>query len=192
MKSDARVVKLSEIATIQQPMIVPSRTPDKEYYYLEVPDTSEETGLIGDIKRVKGRLVNGSKVRFRAGDILFVRIFPEKNRIAIVPEGIDEGVCSNEIFIVRSKNPKEMDPYLLLASLKSRIVSNQVKDLIAGSSSSRPRLSRELLEDILVPVLSREDGEAVAETMRRILRDYWSSSQGFVRGYEEIKARFGE
>ncbi len=191
-ESGVKVKRLSEIASVQQPLVMPSRTPDKVYYYLEVPDISEETGLIGDIRKVKGESINGSKVKFSTGDILFARIFPEKNRIAIVPGGIDEGICSNEIFVVRPRNPKEMDPYALLSGLKSKIVSNQVKDMIAGSSSSRPRLSRELLEDILVPILSPEDSKIVSETMRRILSDYWSSSQGFIMGYKEVKSRFGE
>lgn len=190
--SGAQFVKLSEVAIVAQPRIVPSKNPEAEFYYLEIPDISEGTGTIGNIRMLKGRQIKGIKVRFKSGDILFCRMYPSKNRIVIAPEEIKEGVCSNEIYTIRPINPKEIDPYVLLATLKSSIVSNQVKDLIAGSSSSRPRLNDKLLRDVLIPVLTREENERIAKRMKEVLVDYWNSSQKYLQGYKEVMAHFGD
>jgi len=190
--SGATVKKLSEVATITQPKIIPSKESEREFYYLEVPDISEGTGTIGNIRVLKGKDIISHKVRFKSGDILFTRLYPDKNRITIVPEEIKEGVCSSEIYIIRPKDPKEINPHVLLASLKSSIVRNQVKDLIAGSSSSRPRLDNQTLKEILVPILTPEENEKIARKMKEILEDYWNSSQNYLKGYSEIMAYFGD
>jgi type I restriction enzyme M protein len=191
-KSGANVKKLSEIATITQKRINPSKTPDKEFYYLEVPDISEDTGMIGNIRKIKGKYINGNKVHFKSGDVLFTRLYPDKNRIIIVPEEIKEGVCSDEIYLIRPKDAKEVNPYVLLAALKSSMVTNQVKDLISGSSSSRPRLKDKDLHGVLIPVLTTKQNDEIASKMKKIVDEHWNACQGYLYGYKDILSNFGD
>ena len=55
-------IKLSDIAQIEQTYITPSKHPDKIFNYLEVPDISEFTGSISNIRKVPGKNINGRKM----------------------------------------------------------------------------------------------------------------------------------
>lgn len=191
LKSGAKVLQLQEVAEVVQPKINPLKFPEKEFYYLEVPDISERTGAITNIRKVPGKTIIGSKTHFKAGDILFTRLFPDKGRITIVPESIKEGVCSTEIFIIRPKN-NSIKKYALLASLKSSLVTNQVKDMISGSSSSRPRLSIDDLRTILIAVLQPKMQDNIEEKLKDAIDNQWHSSQKYLENFKEVMGLFGD
>jgi type I restriction enzyme M protein len=190
--SGAKFQKLGEIARVTQPKICPGKKPEFEINYLEVPDISENTGMISNIRKIKGKYILGCKVKFESGDILFTRLYPDKGRIAIIPDEIKEGATSTEISIIRPMDKNNFDPYVLYASLKSSIVTNQVKDLIAGTSSSRPRINNELLKEILVPIPPEEEREKIAELMKESIKNYWDSSQKYLKNYSEVMKKFGD
>ncbi|HEP6994192.1 TPA: hypothetical protein VDD28_001857, partial [Streptococcus pyogenes] len=78
-------INIGSVLSIDQPK-VPIKD-SEEYYYLEIPDISESTGAITNIRKLLGNeITSKSLVEFRPGDILFSRINPRKNRITLVPE----------------------------------------------------------------------------------------------------------
>ena len=185
------LMKLKDVAEVYQPKINPSKEPLKEFYYLEIPDISENTGTITNIRKVLGKNINGIKTSFKSNDILFSRLYPEKGRITIVPESIKEGVTSTEIYII---NPKKDDlgRYSLLASLKSSIVKNQVNDLVSGSSSSRPRLHIEDLKNIKIPILKKDKQNRVEEILKKAMKNQWNSAQEYLDGFKKVIQSFGD
>lgn len=191
-KSGAQLRRLGDVATVTQPKITPSANSEKEYFYLEVPDITNYTGMISNIRRIKGKYINGQRVLFKKGDILFTRIYPDRMRIIMVPDEIESGVCSGEIYIIYPKNKDELNPYALLMTLKSSIVMNQVKDRISGTSTSRPRISDRHLREVLIPVLSKDNQIEIARLSRKSIEDYWISSQNYLRSTKKIMGYLGD
>lgn len=190
-EKDYNLMKLKDVADVFQPKINPFKEPLKEFYYLEIPDISENTGTITNIRKVLGKDINGIKTYFKSKDILFSRLYPEKGRITIVPESIKEGVTSTEIYIINPKEDK-MGRYSLLASLKSSMVKNQVNDLVSGSSSSRPRLHIEDLKNIKIPVLKKDKQKKVEEILRVAMENQWNSAQMYLDGFKKVIQSFGD
>jgi restriction endonuclease S subunit len=94
--------------------------------------------------------------------------------------------------LIRPKDAKEVNPYVLLAALKSSMVTNQVKDLISGSSSSRPRLKDKDLHGVLIPVLTTKQNDEIASKMKKIVDEHWNACQGYLYGYKDILSNFGD
>lgn len=79
----SKVIPLSAVCTIENESV--SVCSNTVYNYLEVPDISPQTGSITNIRRVKGSELGDSFHKFYEDDILFTRINPRINRVAIAP-----------------------------------------------------------------------------------------------------------
>lgn len=155
------------------------------YTYLEVPDISETTGVITNIRRVTGLSLNQSSYhKFCAGDILFTRINPRKSRISIAPPIDGFGIVSKEVYRIQIKpNPyiKEENRYVLCSILQSQYVRNQIIRLSTGSSSSRARVQEEdLLKDVYIPIPEERIQARLSDTALRSSVDMWECSQRFL------------
>lgn len=89
------------------------------------------------------------------GDVIFSKINPRIQRMAVIPKSDYQLVCSNEFEILR---PKEgVDPYVLCHLLRTEMVKNQIVNLTSGTSSSHNRIKTEQLMEIELPI--RTDAE---------------------------------
>lgn len=180
-----KVVPLKDICTIENI----SRTAVKTnmYYYLEIPDISPNTGTISNIRYVKGSSINSSMHVFHGGDIIFSRINPRKNRVAVIPKTINEGLVSKEAYVLKIKNNAYINnQYVLCALLQSEHVCRQIIRLATGSSSSRARVYEDdLLEYVFVPIPSDTLQKQIAKRQETIYTNYWNTSQSFLKGFVE-------
>ncbi len=183
------VVPLKDICEIQNISKNPLAT--EMYYYLEIPDISPNTGVISNIRYVKGNTINSSMHIFHGGDVIISRINPRKNRVTVIPEEIKEGLVSKEAYILKlKKNQFVKNEYVLCALLQSEHVCKQIVRLATGSSSSRARVYEDdLLEYVYVPVPDDVLQEQIAERQENIYSDYWKSSQEFLKGFVETHAQ---
>jgi type I restriction enzyme, S subunit len=82
----------------------PARSPQTEFDYIDVSSVSNETLAIQETQRLKGRDAPSRARRLvKANDVLFATIRPTLRRIAIVPEALDNQVCSTGYFVLRAK-----------------------------------------------------------------------------------------
>ncbi len=188
------LVPLKEVCQIRNESV--SVRNDKDYNYLEVPDISEATGVITNVRRIAGKLLNQSSFhKFYPGDILFTRINPRKNRIAIAPPIDDYGIVSKEVFRLELK-PNEyidyQDRYVLCAILQSSHVHNQIVRLSTGSSSSRARVQEDdLLADVYIPIPGKDLQKRLSGSLAKTTMEIWSCSQKFLSTYEENQQLLG-
>ncbi|MEU8091703.1 restriction endonuclease subunit S domain-containing protein [Micromonospora chalcea] len=91
---------------------------------------------------------SSSSACFGARDILFSKLRPYLNKVAICPEHLDEAAGSSELVTYRAK--PGVDPYYVFFVLKSPLVLNQVIDITSGST--HPRVAPDLIDDVLVPL----------------------------------------
>ena len=100
-------------------------------------------------------------------ELIFSKINPRIPRMAVIPCGNMDLVCSNEFEIMKSKGIIGM--YALCFLLKTKSVMSQIENLTSGTSSSHSRIKREQLEDILIPIpVSEESKQLVAEIDKKL------------------------
>ena len=163
---------------------------DRTYYYLEVPDISEGTGIITNIRKMSGRdLKQSSFHKFYPGDILFTRINPRKSRIAIAPPIDSFGIVSKEVFRLQIKdNPyiSKENQYALCAILQSSHVNSQIVRLSTGSSSSRARVQEnDLLSDVYIPIPDVSLQAKLSESLLSTSTNIWECAQNLLSVYEK-------
>ncbi len=82
----------------------PARSPQTEFDYIDVSSVSNETLAIEETQRLNGKDAPSRARRLvKANDVLFATIRPTLRRIAIVPEELDNQVCSTGYFVLRAK-----------------------------------------------------------------------------------------
>ena len=188
------LVRLGDVCRVNNESVTIINT--KTYNYLEVPDISETTGVITNIRKLKGAQLNQSSFhKFYAGDILFTRINPRKNRIAIAPPIQDFGIVSKEVYRLEIKPNtyiKAENRYALCSILQSTHVKNQIIRLSTGSSSSRARVQEDdLLADVYIPI---PDEKLQCELSHRALQgslEIWACAQKFLTEFTENQSLLG-
>lgn len=188
------LVPLKDVCSVENISVSVRR--DKFYTYLEVPDISESTGVITNIRRISGHQLNQvSFHKFFSGDILFTRINPRKSRIAIAPPLNDFGIMSKEIFrLVWKENPyiAEENRYVLCSILQSTYVHNQIVRLSTGSSSSRARVQeQDLLNDVFIPIPSKSLQKKISFSLLKSTSEIWNCSQKYLHLYASNQSYLG-
>jgi type I restriction enzyme M protein len=184
-KKFKRFVPLRELYEIQNYSVTIDSA--EHYYYLEIPDISE-TGLIGNIRRLKGSQITADSLyQFSAGDILFSRINPRRNRVVIIPPIEEKGVVSKEMYRIVYKNNKMISndyKYCIVPILQSEHVKNQIVRLSTGSSSSRARVPEDdLLDNVFIPVPSHEIQKNLHQNIIAAVNGFWNSAQTALKSY---------
>jgi len=114
---------------------------------------------------------DGPRAIFEPQTILFSRLRPYLNKVAIWPEHWEAGSGSGELLTYRAK--PGIDPHYLFFVLKSPLGLFQVIDVTAGST--HPRVDAEVVDDILIPRLA-EDVEAEIGSLVRESHGAWYAS----------------
>ena len=82
----------------------PAQLPENEFDYIDVSSVSNETFEIVETQRLKGQdAPSRARKLVKANDVIFATIRPTLKRIAIVPENLDNQVCSTGYFVLRPK-----------------------------------------------------------------------------------------
>lgn len=188
------IVSLNEICEICNETI--SISGEQEYQYLEVPDISDFTGVITNIRKVQGRDLGGvSFYKFYGGDILFTRINPRKSRVAIVPPIDGFGIVSKEVYRLGYKQNQYIsreNRYALCPILQSQHVTDQIVRLSTGSSSSRARVQIEdLLSDVFVPIPNEDLQGQLSKKAEETMLEIWECAQRFLKTFEQNQQMLG-
>ena len=138
-----------------------SDAPSKGHFHITVQDV-DETGTINLINC--GKFFPTTRpLTCLSNDVLVSCLNPKIWRVAIVPALSDvRWTCSPEFAVLRTKSDSELDAARLFFVFQTSFVRRQVIALAKGTSSSRQRVKKELLEDILIPELKIDDGVLVS------------------------------
>lgn len=190
----SQLVPLKDVCNVENESV--RIQPEKMYQYLEVPDISEFTGTITNIRRVIGSsLGSTSFYKFRAGDILFTRINPRKSRVAIAPPIDGDCIVSKEVFrLVYKDNPyiSLENRYVLKSIMQSPHVKNQIVRLSTGSSSSRARVQADdLLSDVYIPIPDVSLQEQISQIEKNSVKEIWEISQKYLASFADNQTSLG-
>jgi type I restriction enzyme S subunit len=82
--------------------INPLQSPNTEFDYIDVSSVSNTTFEIEETQRLKGKdAPSRARKLVRTNDIIFATIRPTLRRISIVPDHLDNQVCSTGYFVLR-------------------------------------------------------------------------------------------
>ena len=113
--------------------INPLQSPEAEFDYIDVSSVSNATFQIGETQRLKGRDAPSRARRLvKANDVLFATVRPTLQRIAVVPEHLDNQVCSTGYFVLRPKTG--IDYRFVFYSLFTEDFMGQMESLQKGAS----------------------------------------------------------
>lgn len=179
------VIPLAEVCSVVNEGV--SVRANTIYNYLEVLDISPQTGSITNVRKVSGKEIGDSFHLFYGGDILFTRINPRINRVAIAPPVKPFGIMSKEIYRILYKKNKyisEENRYVICAILQNEWVIKQIIRLSTGSSSSRARVQVEdLLNDVYIPVLDEKVQKEISDSTYSVSKKLWNLSQKILKSY---------
>ena len=171
-----------------------SVTPVKNtaYRYLEIPDISPTTGVVSNIRILKGEELGSSFYLAKGGDLAYCRINPRKNRVFIIPECIDSVLISKESYILELLEDSEIkSKYVLSAILQSDLVKSQLVRLATGSSSSRARVQEnDFLNAVFIPIPDDATQLKIEKKLKKMHKKYWELSQSFLRDFVAIQKEF--
>ena len=179
------VIPLAEVCSVVNESV--SVRANTIYNYLEVLDISPQTGSITNVRKVSGKEIGDSFHLFYGGDILFTRINPRINRVAIAPPVKPFGIMSKEIYRILYKKNKyisEENRYVICAILQNEWVIKPIIRLSTGSSSSRARVQVEdLLNDVYIPVLDEKVQKEISDSTYSVSKKLWNLSQKILKSY---------
>lgn len=179
--------RLDKVCRFRNKSITPKK--DEDYFYLEIPDISPDTGTISNIRKMKGAEIGSSFYVAHGGDLAYCRINPRKNRVFIIPNEIDTVLISKEAYVIELlKESNIISNYVLSAILQSDLVKSQLVRLATGSSSSRARVQEDaFLSSVFVPIPQNNTQKQIHKRMSKAYEDYWQVSQKFISNYVECQ-----
>lgn len=161
-RSGLRVKRLADLADRFVKRIQADELQRLGLTYIGLAQIDSTTGYISD---TYDEQPTGSSAGFSARDILFSKLRPYLNKVAICPDHLEQAAGSTELVTYRVKTG--VDPFYLLFVLKSPLVLNQVIDVTSGST--HPRVDPDLVDGVLVPLAQSSTQKRIGAFIRASL-----------------------
>jgi len=175
--------KLEKIVTFPK-----SEAPPFEDYYrlVDLRNVEEKTGRI-KIKEVDH--LGSSKIMLRKNNICINCLNPEKAKTIFVNDELDGCAASNEFTPIEILDDSVEQEYLV-AVLRSKVVIDQWKYQITGSTPSRERISENELRQTLIPKPDRKTQKIIGQNVMDIIQRLIRLEQEYHRELENAKQLF--
>ena len=113
--------------------------------YIGVEDIEKETGKILKIEKVSNSNIKSSKNYFTKDDVLYSRIRPNLNKVALPNFN---GLVSSEVFVINCSD--KINKYFLAYTLRSKKFVSYA--MLNSSGANFPRVNKKTIEDYKVKV----------------------------------------
>jgi restriction endonuclease S subunit len=164
-QSKIKTVRFKDAITFSRKQIDPRREPDRLFNYVELADVSASFGYIESNSKFLGHAApSRAKLILSDQDILIPYLSGSFNKVAIVTKEYDGMVSSTGFYVCRSNT---FDRWFLLLLLRSSVFQTQLKQRIAGTIMQS--ISVESLQNVILPVPSKQEQEALGEKMRFVI-----------------------
>ena len=111
----------------------PRDTPDAVFRYVDVSSVADLAIEISEVKTVTGSDAPiRARRRIRTGDVLFATIRPTLMRVAIVPDELDQEVCSTAFYVLRPR--PGTDAKFIYHYLQSGLFVERMEEIQGGTS----------------------------------------------------------
>ena len=159
------VVRLKDI-TLPTESIDPTRTPNKEFKYVDITNVSNTM-----YKIIGWNLINGknapSRARrlIRSGDIIFATTRPYLKNIAIVPDELDNQICSTGFCVIRANRNKVIPEWIFYCVLTDDFIA-RVSSKMRGATY--PAVSDKDVLNEKIPLPPLEEQKQIVKILKTI------------------------
>ena len=180
------IKKLNEVVRISNEKINPTREPYKTKKLRYVPIAKiRESGEIYEWEEFYGwQAPSRARMVIRKGDILVPSLAGTFDKVAIVPEELDNQLATTGCFVVRVP---EGYPEFFFLLFRTPLFKNQLERYTTGAIMSA--VPRKVFENILVPDVPRDAQAEIAELVKeyfKLRRESRMLIQEAIRKVEEV------
>jgi len=161
-RSKFELKRLKEICKETIRKINPFKSPEEKFTYVEIGDIDISTGEI-EVKSILGYEAPPNARRLlKKGDLVISMVRPTRGAITIIPDEIDNSLGSTAFYILEIPSPfKEF----LFLYLRSSLGLNQLGRAVVGAMY--PTLKKEYIDEIVVPILPKENQKQISELIKQ-------------------------
>ena len=146
----------------------PNATPDDMFHYVDISSVEVTIGRVTNPQELLGsEAPSRARKVIREGDIVVSTCRPTRGAIAIIPQLLDNQICSTGFSVVRAK-PEKLLPEFLHWALRLPSTLEQFRKWSTGSSY--PAILDEDVEKTLIPVPSLEIQRQVVTDINAALK----------------------
>lgn len=144
--------------------------------YIAISDVDPKTMSVVSVQHLDPQAVpSRAKYRLQAGDIITAiagaSTGTSNHATALITEDEAGAICSNGFAVLR--HFRGVDPFYLLAYLRSQHFLNQVRRLLTGHAI--PALSLEALAEVLVPIPPEAIQRQIGDAMRQAFEQHYKA-----------------
>lgn len=139
---------LGALAPVAPRVARPAETPTARFTEIDLADIDKQTGEVAAARDLPGSSFSGHKTSFDEGDLLFGRMRPALNNVAIARRpgrDLPATLCGSSEWV---RLVPLREPYFALLAARSVFVRNQLADT---GGQTRPRANAEDLPELEVP-----------------------------------------
>ncbi len=141
-------VRLLELADYRPRIVQPAEDPDERWTEIDLADVDKTTGEVTRARRRSGADFRGNKASFDEGDLLFARIRPALNNVAIATRPrreLDGALCGSAEWL---RLVPRADAGFVLTAARAACVRQQLQ---GAGGQTRPRIRVGDLSPVRVP-----------------------------------------
>jgi hypothetical protein len=128
-----RLTKVSNLAHVSKIQRDPTLRPDETFLYVDIASIDVSSGTITNPQELTGsEAPSRARKVIRTSDVLVSTVRPTRGAIAVVPESLDNQICSTGFTVLRCK--EGVDPYFLQFVLRLASTAEQFRKFSTGSS----------------------------------------------------------
>ncbi|GIV09516.1 MAG: hypothetical protein KatS3mg019_1607 [Fimbriimonadales bacterium] len=162
--------EIADIVTEAEPL---HTAPEQLIRYVAISDVIPQLSIIASTQTLRAcEAPSRAKYRLKKGDIITAISGASTGTIqhasAIVTEMEDGAICTNGFAVLR--NFREVNPYYLLAFLRSEFFLRQVRRLLRGHAI--PAITLEDLGEVIVPLPPEPQQSAIGQLIRESIVAY--------------------
>ena len=162
------ICRVDEVATVLKDKRDPHEAPDELFRYVDISSVDVGIGRVATPKELHGNEApSRARKIIRAGDVVISTCRPTRGAIAIIPQCLDDQICSTGFSVVRAKPGKALPEYLHWA-LRLPSTLEQFRKWSTGSSY--PAILDGDVKKTLIPVAAIDVQRQIVDDIREGLR----------------------
>jgi len=127
-----RWVKIGDVCVSKTGTINLALQPEDTFYYVDISSVDNKTKRIVEAKALLGKdAPSRARQCIRANDVIVSTTRPNLNAVALIPDDLDNQVCSTGFCVLRSD--VDIHPQYLFAYVQSQAFISKLSDLVKGA-----------------------------------------------------------
>ena len=159
--SGFEVKKLKEVVNISDKKIDPTKEPNKKYRYVPIAKINQN-GEIDEWDEFSGwQAPSRARMLIKKGDVLVSSLGGSIDKIALVPEELNNSLATTGTFVINSDNFYSEFLFLLF---KTELTKFQLEQKTAGAIMTA--VPKTTFGDLLIPLISKSNQEPISTLVR--------------------------